>query len=605
MHRAYFTSHDNAINDKPKQSLLLQQPCQYSCHRVYATTTSIRKRRWSILAFSYYCYFCCLLPRVTTSYTAQQSMVRNVRWGNYYDSRHTVINYNNNHHQNHNNRLITCVAVGGGITEMQPLKTSNPTSTSSSSTNSTPRDMLLPLLMEEMERMVVGTKTNSAYRNSKKIVPSRPKNRPQSVPGATGKATALKQLLDLNSSSSRLSAGWKDGRTTSSTTPPVDFLSSNDNSYLSVSSDHRQQPSNGQPLVAQDDETKRKRGRPRKETGRSEEEQLGTAGASLDKRRKTLTMSSSKLKQKAAALVVSAKRERSSRAVPEYSTDKSITPTTDDDEELIVQQTYMMEEETITTASADYFSDGKAAATLKLNSKQPNNLSAKYYRAELLKSADEYSLGMKARFLMCCEEVHLGLSAELERLPTMVEWAEACHFGATFVDGTIDYELLEEAAIRPSGSASYFPTQEELEKEARMFIGAKGLGRKGPGRGKGRQRKKPRKLSLDVVKLKLDVEKIFPDILTLEARSSKNNTEDLPYFGTPQDFVDVMLAARSAKQQMVESNMRLVISIARRYQNIEGIGISDLVQEGSMGLMRAVEKFDPTKGFKFSTYASW
>jgi RNA polymerase sigma factor (sigma-70 family) len=48
-----------------------------------------------------------------------------------------------------------------------------------------------------------------------------------------------------------------------------------------------------------------------------------------------------------------------------------------------------------------------------------------------------------------------------------------------------------------------------------------------------------------------------------------------------------------------------VISIARRYQNIEGIGISDLVQEGSMGLMRAVEKFDPTKGFKFSTYASW
>jgi DNA-directed RNA polymerase sigma subunit (sigma70/sigma32) len=136
-----------------------------------------------------------------------------------------------------------------------------------------------------------------------------------------------------------------------------------------------------------------------------------------------------------------------------------------------------------------------------------------------------------------------------------------------------------------------------------MFIGAKGLGRKGPGRGKGRQRKKPRKLLLDIGKLKLEVEKIFPDIVTQV--NNRNDTEAQLYFGTPQDFVDVMLAARSAKQQMVESNMRLVISIARRYQNIEGIGISDLVQEGSMGLMRAVEKFDPTKGFKFSTYASW
>jgi len=60
----------------------------------------------------------------------------------------------------------------------------------------------------------------------------------------------------------------------------------------------------------------------------------------------------------------------------------------------------------------------------------------------------------------------------------------------------------------------------------------------------------------------------------------------------------------NARKKMIQSNLRLVINIAKRYTHL-GVPILDLIEEGNMGLMKAVEKFDPKKGFRFSTYGAW
>lgn len=93
----------------------------------------------------------------------------------------------------------------------------------------------------------------------------------------------------------------------------------------------------------------------------------------------------------------------------------------------------------------------------------------------------------------------------------------------------------------------------------------------------------------------------------LEGREAKRHLAHDEHPITPQERQRLHASADAgdhARAQLINSNLRLVVSIARRYQG-HGLSLLDLIQEGSLGLMRAVDKFDPSRGLKFSTYATY
>lgn len=235
----------------------------------------------------------------------------------------------------------------------------------------------------------------------------------------------------------------------------------------------------------------------------------------------------------------------------------------------------------------------------------------KYYDTELLTASEEYSLGMQVQFLMRCEAVYDGLT--VVRNPTIAEWAYACGYqepDALSEDGYVESRL--ESSIRPSAcDMTALDVDEDGPQPGARFKG-NGLEKlEGVGRGRGRKNKPP----------PVCLPPYFDDSLSkfphlIEEWEDGDHLADFPLqlqrsslqtpinYGTPTDFCNMLLTSKESKQRMVECNMRLVISIARRYNNV-GVNVQDLVQEGSLGLFRATEKFDPSKGFKFSTYASW
>jgi hypothetical protein len=218
------------------------------------------------------------------------------------------------------------------------------------------------------------------------------------------------------------------------------------------------------------------------------------------------------------------------------------------------------------------------------SSSKTNNLELrKYYTTPLLTPEEEFDLGRKVQVTIQCEKVHEGLCLQEMRLPTLSEWAKACGF----TDEEPDFHRndIQERQLRPIGCEAMFETM-----DPNLFVG-NGLAHEvGVGRGRGRAKKPPPTTLRDVYQL---------------SRETGKKVSKVPLNrGTPSDFCEMVMEGRRAKQRMVQSNMRLVISIAKKYTKT-GVALQDLVQEGSLGLSRAAEKYDPTKGFKFSTYASW
>ncbi|MBD2020170.1 RNA polymerase sigma factor RpoD [Leptolyngbya sp. FACHB-36] len=200
----------------------------------------------------------------------------------------------------------------------------------------------------------------------------------------------------------------------------------------------------------------------------------------------------------------------------------------------------------------------------------------------------------------------------------------------TQANDVLELDLLTDASDDlPEGELGIFIDEEDDREESSDIVSEEEDGKSGKRSTRRRTQVKKKHYTEDSIRLylqeigrirllradeEIELARKIADLLELE-RIRESLQEQLDR--EPQDRewaekVNMTLSAfrhrlhlgRRAKDKMVQSNLRLVVSIAKKYMN-RGLSFQDLIQEGSLGLIRAAEKFDHEKGYKFSTYATW
>ncbi len=174
-------------------------------------------------------------------------------------------------------------------------------------------------------------------------------------------------------------------------------------------------------------------------------------------------------------------------------------------------------------------------------------------------------------------------------------------------------QLLAAAAAAPAAESAEAGSKEKDDKKAlaSIKVGPKGVYTEDSIRVYLQEIGRIRLLRPDE---EIELARKIADLLQLEELAAQFESDHGHYPDTKEwaALVDMplikfrrrLMLGRRAKEKMVQSNLRLVVSIAKKYMN-RGLSFQDLIQEGSLGLIRAAEKFDHEKGYKFSTYATW
>jgi RNA polymerase primary sigma factor len=202
--------------------------------------------------------------------------------------------------------------------------------------------------------------------------------------------------------------------------------------------------------------------------------------------------------------------------------------------------------------------------------------------------------------------------------------------GMTQANDVLDLELLNNASDDSPDSDLDFYMDDDDDQDDALGVAGDEEGKAGKGRTpRRRTQAKKKHYTEDSIRLylqeigrirllradeEIELARKIADLLELERirEGLFNRLERIPYDAEWAKEVNMPLQAfrhrlhlgRRAKDKMVQSNLRLVVSIAKKYMN-RGLSFQDLIQEGSLGLIRAAEKFDHEKGYKFSTYATW